>query len=323
MKAVIYTEYGPPEVLRLAEVAKPVPKQNEVLIKVRATTVAAAEGPMRRGDSLSGRLMLGLRRPRKKILGLELAGEIEAVGSDVTRFKVDDQVYGFTGFRLGAYAEYACLPETGSLARKPATLTYEEAAAVVDGATTALYFLRDKSQIQPGEKALIIGASGSIGTCAVQLARHFGGEVTGVCSTVHVELVKSLGANRVVDYTREDFSQSGETYDIIFDTVGKSSWSRCKNSLTKNGRYLVTNGNLPANFARMGWTAVTNSKKFVFGFSIEKREALNFLRELIEGGKIRPVIDRCYPLEHIVAAHRLVDTGHKQGNVVITVEANC
>lgn len=321
MKAIIYTEYGPPEVLRLAEVEKPAPQDNQVLIRIHATTAAAAEVMERRGDSVLGRIILGFRKPRKRfrILGLELAGEIEAVGRAVQRFRKGDQVYGFTGFRLGAYTEYTCMPEKGSLALKPANLTYEEAAAVVDGASTALYFLRDKGRIQRGQKVLIIGASGGIGTFAVQLTKYFGADVTGVCSTAHVELVKSLGADRVVDYTREDFTKSGERSDIIFDTAGKSSFSRCKDSLTKNGRYLVTNGTMLTNFARTIWSSLIGGKKFVFGLSIEKTEALVFLKELIEAGKIKPVIDRCYPLEQIVEAHRYVDTGHKKGNVVITV----
>ncbi|CAG0926961.1 alcohol dehydrogenase [Thermoflexales bacterium] len=321
MKAIICTEYGPPEVLQLAEVEKPAPQDNQVLIKIHATTVAAAEVMERRGASVVGRIILGFRKPRKRfrILGLELAGEIEAVGRAVQRFRPGDQVYGFTGFRLGAYAEYTCLPEKGSLALKPVNLTYEEAAAVADGASTALYFLREKAHLQRGQKVLIYGASGSIGTFAVQLAKYFGADVTGVCSTTHVELVKSLGADRMVDYTREDFTKSGERYDIIFDTVGKSSFSRCKDSLTKNGCYLVTNGTLLTNFARTLWSSLIGGKRFVFGLSIEKTEALVFLKELIEVGQIKPVIDRCYPLEQIVEAHRYVDTGHKQGNVVITV----
>jgi NADPH:quinone reductase-like Zn-dependent oxidoreductase len=321
MKAIVYTEYGSPEVLRLAEVSKPVPQARQVLIKIHATNAAASEALGRRGESLVGRIIMGLRKPRKRfrILGMELAGEIEAVGKAVTRFKPGDQVYGFTGFRQGTYAEYTCMPETGSLALKPTNLTYVEAAAVVDGATTALHFLRDMGKIQRGQKVLIIGASGCIGTCAVQLASYFGAEVTGVCSTANVELVRSLKADRVVDYTREDFTKSGETYDIIFDTVGKSSFARCKGALTKNGCYLVTNGTLLINFARMVWTSLIGGKRFLFGFSIEKAEALVFLKELIEAGKITPVIDRCYSLEQIVEAHRYVDTGHKKGNVVITV----
>ncbi len=321
MKAIVYTEYGPPEVLRLAEVEKPVPQDNQVLIRIHATTAAAAEVMERKGESVIGRIILGFRKPRKRfrILGLELAGEIESVGRAVQRFRPGDQVYGFTGFRLGAYAEYTCMPETGSLTLKPANLTYEEAAAVVDGASTTLYFLRDKGRIQRGQKVLIIGASGCIGTFAVQLARYFGADVTGVCSTPHVELVKSLGADRVVDYTRADFTKSGERYDIIFDTAGKSSFSHCKDSLTKNGCYLVTNGTMLINFARTLWSSLIGGKRFIFGLSIDKTAALVFFKDLIEAGKIKPVIDRRYPLEQIVEAHRYVEAGHKQGNVVITM----
>jgi NADPH:quinone reductase-like Zn-dependent oxidoreductase len=276
---------------------------------------------MRSGESVMGRIILGLRKPRRKfrILGTELAGEIESVGKDVKRFRPGDQVYGFRGFGTGTYAEYKCMSENGSLAIKPANLTCEEATAVVDGASTALFFLRDKGNIQSGQKVLIIGASGCIGSFAVQLARHFGAEVTGVCSTTHIELVKSLGADRVIDYTQEDFTQNGETYDLIFDTAGKSSFSRCKRSLKKNGRYLLTTGNMLANYVRTLWTSMIGSQKFVFGLSIEKTEALIFLKELIEAGKIKPVIDRCYPLEQIAEAHRYVEKGHKKGNVVITV----
>jgi NADPH:quinone reductase-like Zn-dependent oxidoreductase len=320
MKAIVYTEYGPPDVLQLKEVAKPVPKDNEVLIKVYATTVTTADGMMRRGESIISRIILGLTKPRKKfeIPGLELAGEIEETGQDVKRFKKGDHVYGFTGFGPGAYAEYKCMSEEGSLVTKPANMTYEEAAAVVDGASTSLFFLKDKAHIQSGEKVLINGASGSIGTFAVQLAKYFGAEVTGVCSTANIELVKSLGADKVIDYTKEDFTRSGETYDIIFDTVGKSSFSLCKGSLKKNGRYVVTVMGL-APLVQTLWTRVIGSKKVIFTMSIEKTESLIFIKELIEAGKLKPVIDRQYPLEQIAEAHKYVEKGHKTGNVVITV----
>jgi NADPH2:quinone reductase len=325
MKAIVYTDYGPPDVLQLKEVEKPAPKNNEVLIKVHATTVTHAEGMARRADSLMSRIFLGFRKPRKKILGMELAGEIESLGKDVRRFQKGDQVYGFTGFGLGAYAEYTCLPEKGSLAIKPANLTYAEAASIVDGGTTALFFLRDEGNIQSGQKVLVYGASGSIGTYAVQLAKYFGAEVTGVCSTANVQLVKSLGTDQVIDYTKEDFATNGETYDIIFDTVGKSSFSHCKNSLKENGRYLLTTGGLNF-YLLVFWNLIRDrlpgrqtGKRIVCALSIEKKDALTFLRELIEAGRIKPVIDRCYPLEQIVEAHQYVDKGHKKGNVVITV----
>ena len=321
MKAVIYTKYGAPEVLQLADVEKPTPKDNEVLIKVYATTAAASDAKSRKGDSPIGRIVMGLRKPRKRfrILGTELAGEIESVGKDVKRFTKGDAVYGFTGIRLGAYAEYSCMPEKGSLTIKPANLTYEEAAAVVDGASTALFFLRDQGKIHSGQKVLIIGASGSIGTFAVQLAKYFEAEVTGVCGSTNLELVKSLGADKVIDYTKEDFTKSAETYDIIFDTVGKSSFSQCKSSLKKNGCYLLTNGSILMNYILTLWTSVMGGKKMIFALSIEKTETLTFINALIEAGKIKPVIDRCYPLEQIVEAHKYVETGHKKGNVVISV----
>ena len=317
MKAIVYTQYGPPDVLQLKEIAKPTPTDNEVLIKIYATTVTPSCCMVRKGEPLWGRIFIGFRKPRNKTPGIELAGDIEAVGKNVKRFKTGDQVYGFTGFGLGAYAEYVCMPETGSLAIKPVNKTYEESAAAVDGASTALFFLKGKANIQSGQKVLINGAAGSIGTYAVQIARHFGAEVTGVCSTPNIELVKSLGADKVIDYTREDFTKSGETYDIIFDTVGKSSFSSCKTSLKKNGCYLPTVGliNLPL----MLWTAIRGGKKVITGMSIEKNDALVFIKALIEAGKLKVLIDRRYTLEQTAEAHEYVEKGHKKGNVIITV----
>jgi NADPH:quinone reductase-like Zn-dependent oxidoreductase len=325
MKAIVQTKYGPPDVLQLKEVEKPVPKDNEVLIEIHATTVTAVDCTFRQGSPFIGRFFSGLTRPKNPIPGTELAGEIEAVGVDVKRFKERDQVFG-TSTGNGAHAEYICLPEEGAtLAIKPANMTYEE-SAVIDGALTALPFLRDTGNIQSGQKVLVYGASGSVGTAAVQLASYFGAEVTGVCSTTNLELVKSLGADKVIDYTKEDFTNSGQTYDIVFDTVGKSSFSRSRSSLKEGGVYLEA-ALTPAIIPQMLWTSKIGSKKAMIAFTglmpaSERTENLIFLKELIEAGKMKAVIDRRYPLEQMAEAHRYVEKGHKKGNVVITVEHN-
>lgn len=321
MKAIVYTKFGSPDVLKLKEVAKPSPKDNEVLIRIVATTVAAEDPGMRAHPGLNGFL-----KPQKPILGFYLAGEIEAVGKNVKRFMKGDQVYGNTGLALlGTYAEYISMPEAGALAIKPANITYEEAAALPNGALTALPFLRDKGKIQSGQKVLINGASGAVGTIAVQLAKYFGATVTGVCSTTNLEMVKSLGADKVIDYTQEDFTKNGQTYDIIFDTVGKLSFSHCKSSLTENGIYLTTVPS-PETLLQMLWTSITGGRKVRIAAtglrsSNEKTKELIFLNGLIETGKIKAIIDRSYPLEQTAEAHKYVEAGHKKGNVVITLES--
>jgi NADPH:quinone reductase-like Zn-dependent oxidoreductase len=310
-------------VLRLTEVEKPMPKEDEVLIKVCTTTVTVADSRVRGfrvplSFWIPARIALGIRKPKHTILGAELAGEVEAVGKNVKRFEAGDQVFGSTiEHNFGAYAEYMCLPENGLLVQRSANLSSEDAATIPTGGRTALYFLRE-ANIRPEQKVLIYGASGSVGTFAVQLAKYFGAEVTGVCSTANLELVKSLGADKVIDYTQEDFTKNGETYDVIFDTVGKASYSDAIKSLKKDGTYLHAVAS-PGISTRMRWTSITSGKKTVGGGPPPKSEDLIFLKELIEAGKIKPVIDRVYPLEQIVEAHRYVDTGRKKGNVVITV----
>jgi NADPH:quinone reductase-like Zn-dependent oxidoreductase len=327
MKAIVYTKYGPPNVLQLKEVEKPTPKDNEILIRVYATTVTSGECKIRSFKKipilfwLPARIAFGLIRPKRTILGTELSGEIEAVGNDVKLFKKGAQVFGIDGSGFGAYAEYKCLHEAGPVAIKPANITYEEAAAILFGAHTALFFLRDKGNIQSGKKVLIYGASGAVGTFAVQLAKYFGAEVTGVCSTTNLEFVKSLGADNVIDYTKEDFTKSGKAYNIIFDTVGKTSFTHCKGSLNQKGFYLLTVFDLPQ-IVQMLWTSVIGSKKVICAVAPERTEDVIFLKGLIEAGKIKSVIDRRYPLEQTAEAHRYVEKGHKKGNVVITLEHN-
>ncbi|MFC1885818.1 NAD(P)-dependent alcohol dehydrogenase [Thermodesulfobacteriota bacterium] len=326
MKSILHTKFGPPDELQLKEIEKPDPGDNEVLIKIHATTVTTTDCNARNFTfvtkvfQLPARLFFfGIFRPRINILGIDLAGEIEAVGKDVKRFKKGDQVFGTPGIAFGAHAEYTCMPEDGVLTIKPANMTWEEAASVFLGAHTALFFLRDKGDIQAGQKILIYGASGSIGTFAVQLAKYFGAEVTGVCSTTNLEMVKSIGADKIIDYTKEDFTKSGETYDLIFDTVGKTSFSRCKSSLKQKGIFLAALMGLPE-IIQILWTSITGNKKVRGGVAVERVEDLDFIKDLIEAGKLKAVIDRCYPMEQTAEAFRYVEKGHKKGNVVITVD---
>lgn len=324
MKAIVCTKYGGPEVLELRDVPKPVPKDNEVLIKVHAATATTAGLAGRTGKPAIARLFSGLTKPKNDILGIELAGEIAAVGKDVTTFQTGEQVFGMTGATTpGAYAEFKCMPEDGALCTIPTNLNYEEAAAVVEGGITALNFLKNRANIQPGQKVLIYGASGSVGTASIQVAKHMGAEVTGVCSTTNLALVESLGADRVIDYTQEDFTQNGQRYDVIFDTVGKRSFAQCKGSLTPRGLYLDA-GNA-ATILTMLWTSLFSRKKAALLASYVRsasaiKEDLLALKELVEAGKMEPVIDRRYPLAQTAEAHKYVETGRKRGNVIITVD---
>jgi NADPH:quinone reductase-like Zn-dependent oxidoreductase len=319
MKSIVFEKYGPPEVLQLKEVEKPTPKENEVLIKIHATSVTAADWRMRKTDPFLARLMNGLFRPKKfNVLGIELSGEVEAVGDKVTLFKPGDQIFGTTGFNFGAYAEYVCIPEDGSIAIKPNNLSFEEAAVVPVGSDTALFFLRTQGNIQSGQHVLIYGASSSVGSYGVQLAKYFGAEVTAVCSTSNLEWVKDLGANHMVDYTKEDFIQSGETYDAIFDAVGKLSLFGSMKALKEGGVFLdavhMMRRGIQAKFATM-----RSGKRILGGTATGLVEDLVFMKELVEAGKLKPVIDRTYPIEEVAEAHRYVETGRKKGNVVITV----
>jgi NADPH:quinone reductase-like Zn-dependent oxidoreductase len=322
MKAIVCPRYGPPEVLQLMEVERPTPKDNEVLVRVDATTVTMGDCEIRRFKMPAwlwplARIGFGFRGPRKRILGQELAGEIESVGKDVSRFKVGDQVFALTGLHLGAYAEYDCLPAKGLVAAKPANMTYEEAAAIPLGGLHALHFLRE-ARIQRGQKVLIIGAGGSIGTVAVQIAKALGAEVTGVDSAMKLDMLRSIGADKVIDYTKDDFTKSGDAYDVIFDAVGKASFSGCIRSLKENGFYLLGNPGL-SQLVRGLWTSRTGNKRVIGGAASYKPDDLISLKELVEAGKVVSVIDRRYVLEQMAEAHRYVDTGQKAGNVVVTV----
>jgi len=331
MKAIVFTEYGTPDVLKIKEVAKPSPKDNEILVKVHATPVNYGDLTARNFGNLTSsefnmpaplylpaRMSFGWNKPKINILGSELAGEVEAVGKDVTKFKAGDQVFAYLGMNMGANAEYVCIPESGSVALKPVSLSYEEASTLPYGAIMATSLL-GKANIQRGQKVLINGASGGIGSMAVQLAKHFGAEVTGMCGTPRLEFVKSLGADKVIDYTKEDFTQNGETYDLIFDILGRSSFSKLKRSLKPNGIYLLASYKMKA-LLEMLWTSITGSKqKVICAFANETPESLVFVKGLVEEGKIITIIDKCFPVEQAAEAHRYVESGHKQGNVVITI----
>jgi NADPH:quinone reductase-like Zn-dependent oxidoreductase len=316
MKAVVYDRYGPPEVLRLADVERPVPAEDQVLVKVHATTVNRSDCGWRGADPFFSRVFTGLLRPKRKILGSELAGEVEAVGATVSEFRVGDEVFGM---RSGAYAEYVCVRESGVLAHKPSGMTFEEAASVCDGASIALACLR-KAHLRAGQSIVVYGASGSIGTAGVQLAKHFGAHVTAVCNTKNMELVRSLGAQEVIDYTHEDFTQNGKTYDVIFDAVGKHSFRRCRHSLKSGGVFVETDlgfmWHVPILLLLTRWIG---DRRLVLPMPAYTKQNVLFLKDLIEAGEYRAVIDRSYPLEHVVDATRYVETGEKTGNVVLTV----
>jgi NADPH:quinone reductase-like Zn-dependent oxidoreductase len=319
MKAIAWTNYGAPEVLKLKEFDKPSPKNDEVLIKIHASSVTAGDCRLRAfklpvGFWLPTRLVFGLTKPRKQIFGMDISGEIESVGKNVKLFKKGDKVYGTTGIRLGANAEYTCLPENATLVKKPNNISYEQAAAVIFGGLTAIHFLRDKANIHSGQKIIINGASGAVGIASIQLAKYIGAEVTGVCSTSNIELVKSLGAKNVIDYTKDDFTKNKETYDVILDTVGNLSLSQCEKLLTKQGKLILINTGLLTNLSSIV------RKNLICGVSGESKENLNLLKEHVEAGDIVAVIDKMYPLEQTAEAHKYVDIGHKKGNVVITVE---
>lgn len=325
MKAAVYRRYGPPDVVHIEDIEKPVPADNEVLIRVYATTVCAADWRMRKADPFFIRFMMGLRRPRKvHVLGMEFAGEAQAVGKSVTRFAAGDQLFGGTGFRFGAHAEYVCVPEDANLAIKPHNMSFEEAAAVWFGGFTALHFLK-RANLQPGQKILIYGASGSVGVFAVQLAKYFGAHVTAVCSTSNLALAASLGADEVLDYTRQDFSKAGRVYDVVFDAVGKSGFSRSLKALRKGGCYVRVGGSggslsIIGGMLRELWTSRLGGVNVISGVAEGTPANQLLLKELIEAGKLRTVIDRRYSINEIAEAHRFAEAGHKKGHVVVLLQ---
>ncbi len=315
MKAAVCTQYGAPEVIQITELAKPAPKDNEILIKIHATAVNSGDCRLRKADPFAIRFFFGLFKPKNPVLGGVLSGIVEAVGKNVTQFQVGEAVFGSTQMRLSTHAEYICLPETGALAIKPENFSHEEAAALPFGGMTALHYLR-KANVQPGQKVLIYGASGAVGTAAVQIAKYFGAEVTGVCSTSNLDLVKSLGAANVIDYTQTDFTKTGKTYDVVYETVDKAPFSSCIRVLKQDGT-LILGAALLGGMLRGAWRSLTSKQKVITGVAAETTEAANFLRKLATEGKLKAVIDKTYPLEQMVAAHTYADKGHKRGNVVI------
>ncbi|HQV98827.1 MAG TPA: NAD(P)-dependent alcohol dehydrogenase [Bacteroidia bacterium] len=317
MKAAVYTQYGSPEVLRVKQVEKPLPRKNELLIRIRATSVNSGDWRLRKADPYAVRLFFGLVKPKKNILGSVFSGEVESVGEDVKQFKVGDIVFGHTDMSFGSYAEYISLPEDGSIALKPSNISHNEAAVIPFGGVAALHFLK-KAKIQPGQKVLVVGASGSVGSAAVQLAKSFGADVTGVCSTANIALVKSIGANKVIDYTKEDFAGNGETYDVIFDAVNAISVSRSMKSLNKNGIMILSAAGMSEMLQGL-WISMTSNKRVLTGVISHKAADIIFLKELIEAGKFKPVIDRTYPLEQIAEAHAYAEKGHKKGNIAINI----
>ncbi len=318
MKAIVCGSYGSPEVLELVEVPKPVPRDNQLLIRIRATSVTAGDVRLRKPDPFAVRFGFGLLRPKYPILGVVLAGEVESVGKNVTRYKAGDKVFGSAGMTCGTYAEYVCVGEDGTLALIPEGMSFEEAAAIPFGGTTALWFLK-KGDIQGGGRVLVYGASGAVGTSAVQLAKHFGAHVTGVCSTANLEMVRFLGADEVIDYTAGEVSLPAGTFDIVLDTVGESPFATCVTALKERGKYLRVVHMDPAGILRGIWVSMTTDKKVIGGVISETADDMAFLKGLIENGSLRPVIDKVYTLEQIPEAHAYVERGHKKGNVIVTV----
>ncbi|MFT5668097.1 MAG: 2-desacetyl-2-hydroxyethyl bacteriochlorophyllide A dehydrogenase [Vicingaceae bacterium] len=317
MKAAIVTIYGKPEVLQLREVEKPSPKEDQILLKIHTSSVTSGDARIRRADPYAIRLIFGFKRPRKSILGVVVAGEVESVGSKVSKFKVGDKVFGTTGMSFGAHAQYQCISEEGTLAVIPENMSYEDAAAIPFGGTAALHFLR-KGNVSKGQKVLIFGASGALGTAAIQLAKERGAEVTAVCSGKNAEMVAELGADIVIDYTKEDFTENGEMYDVIFDTIGKSSFAKGMKSLTKKGTMLLASADMGL-MIRGGLTSMFGNKKVISGVIKETADDMKFFKKLIEAGKLKAVVDKVYPLEEIARAHTHVDGGHKKGNVIISM----